>query len=207
MTNSESEDGTSREDLIQRLAMMEMMIAEGRRSTTRCGWIFVLWGLVNIAGMAWEWERPSYWIWPTVLAVGFGLLFLIRAMQKRDPARCANIEGRAVGAIWSMMGLATTLYVAAGISRHLTWQYSYVAAIFMFVGLAHAISAMILRWRVQGVVAALWWVGGIAMFFAHSGNEIFVVFPLEMFFGMVLFGLYGMMLDRRDRNGQVSANA
>lgn len=203
MTNLEPEGGTSRDDLIQRLALMETMIAEGRRSTTHCGWIFVLWGVVDIAGMLWEWERPSYWIWPTVLAVGFALFFLILALQKKAPARCANMQGRTVGAIWSMMGVATTLYVFTGIYRHLAWQYSFSAAIFMMVGMAHAISAMVLRWRVQGLVAAIWWAGGIAMYFAHSSNEIFVVFPLEMFFGMILFGLYGMMLDRRDR----SANA
>jgi hypothetical protein len=207
MTNPEPDNGTSRDDLLQRLALMETMIAEGRRSTTRCGWIFVLWGLVDIGGMAWEWFRPSYWIWPTVLTVGFALYFLIRALKQEGPARCANMEGRTVGAIWSMMGLATTLYVAAGMVRHLTWQCSYIAAIFMMIGLAHAISAMVLRWRVQGMVAALWWAGGIAMFFAHSGKEIFVIFPLEMFFGMVLFGLYGMWLDRRDGGGRVSANA
>jgi hypothetical protein len=207
MTNPESEDGTTRDDLMQRLALMESMIAEGRRSTTRCGWIFVLWGLVDIGGMFWEWERPSYWIWPTVLATGFAVMFLIQARQKRRPAGCVNMQGRTINAIWSMMGLATTLYVAAGMVRHLAWQYSYIAAIFMMVGLAHAISAMVLRWRAQGLVAGLWWAGGIAMFFAHSGNEIFVIFPLEMFFGMVLFGLYGMMLDRRDRGGRVSANA
>jgi len=197
MTNPEPDSGTSRDDLLQRLALMETMIAEGRRSTTRCGWIFVLWGMVDIAGIGWERLRPSYWIWPTVLTVGFVLFFLIRALKQEGPARCANMEDRVIGAIWSMMGLATTLYVAAGMVRHLTWQYSYIAAIFMLIGLAHAISAMVLRWRVQGVVAALWWAGGIAMFFAHSGKVIFVVFPLEMFFGMVLFGLYGMWLDRR----------
>lgn len=197
MTNPEPDNGKTRDELLQRLELMESMIAAGRRSTTRCGWIFVLWGVVDIAGMAWEWFRPSYWIWPTVLAVGFALYFLIKAQLKPNPSRCANLEGRVVGAIWSMMGLATTLYVAAGIYRHLTWQYSYLAAIFMLVGMAHAISAMVLRWRAQGLVAALWWAGGIAMFFAHSSNEIFVVFPLEMFFGMILFGLYAMWLDSR----------
>jgi hypothetical protein len=200
MTNSEPGNGKNRDELVQRLELMEAMIAEGRRSTTRCGWIFVLWGVVDIAGMVWEWVRSSYWIWPTVLATGFAVMFLIQALQKKKPAsvRCATMEGRTVNAIWSMMGLAVTLFVAGGMIRHLTWQYSYIAAIFMLVGLAHAISAMVLRWRVQGVVAALWWAGGIAMFFAHSSNQIFVIFPLEMFFGMILFGLYAMWLDGRD---------
>jgi hypothetical protein len=208
MTNPEADNGgKTRDELVQRLELMEAMIAEGRRSTNRCGWIFVVWGVVDIAGMAWEWFRPSYWIWPTVLTVGFVLFFLIRATQKQDPLRCANSEGRTIGAIWSMMGLAAVLYVGTGIFRHLAWQYSFIAGIFMLIGLAHAISAMVLRWRVQGLVAALWWAGGIAMFFAHGDKQIFVVFPLEMFFGMVLFGLYGMMLDRRDRSGLKGARA
>jgi len=196
--NDSEQDGMKRDDLLQRIALMETMIAEGRRSTTRCGWIFVLWGLVVIAGMGWEWIRPSYWIWPIVLSTGFVLLFVVKALQGPAPARCANMQDRIIGAVWSMMGLATTLYVAAAMVRHLTWQYSYLAAIFMLVGLAHAISAVILRWRVQGVVAGLWWAGRIAMFFAHSSKELFVIFPLEMFFGMILFGLYAMILDRRE---------
>jgi hypothetical protein len=205
MTDFEPNDGTTRDDLVQRLALMEQMIAEGRRSTTRCGWIFVLWGVVDIGGMGWEWFRSSYWIWPTVLVTGFALMFLILSLQKSTAPRCASMQGRTVNAIWSMMGLATTIYVAAGMTRHLTWQYSYLAAIFMLVGLAHAISAMVLRWRVQGFVAAIWWAGGIAMFFAHSSNEIFVIFPLEMLFGMVFFGLYAMWLD--SRNGLKGARA
>jgi hypothetical protein len=201
MTIPEPDNGTTRDDLVKRIELMETMIAEGRQSTTRCGWIFVLWGFVCLAGMGWEWLRPSYWIWPTVLASGFVLLFLGRTLQKTGPVRCANMQDKSIAAVWSMMGLAIMLYVAAAMVRHLTWQYSYIAAIFMIVGLAHAISAVILRWRVQGVVAGLWWAGGIAMFFARSSNDIFIIFPLEMFFGMVLFGLYAMMLDRRNSGG------
>lgn len=207
MTNSEPEDGTTRDDLIHRLALMETMIAEGRRTTTRCGWIFVLWGLVDIAGMGWQWRWPSYWIWPTTLLVGFLIQFAIGLWGKPNAVSVSNTQSRIIGAIWSMMGLATTIYVFTAIYRHLAWQFSFVAGVFMLVGLAHAISAMLLRWRVQGLVSALWWAGGVAMFFAHSSNEIFVIFPLELFFGMVLFGLYSMMLERREGGGQVGANA
>jgi hypothetical protein len=205
MTDFEPENGTTRDDLVQRLALMETMIAEGRRNTTRCGWIFVLWGLVDIAGMGWQWRWPTYWVWPTTLVVGFLIQFTIIGLSRKSNPVCAsNMQGRSISAIWSMMGLATTLYVLTAIFSHLAWQYSFLAGIFMMVGMAHAISAVFLRWRVQGAVAALWWAGGIAMFFAHSINRLFVVFPLEMFFGMVLFGLYAMMLDRRESKG--SAN-
>ena len=47
MAEFEQEDGMTRDDLVQRVALMEEMIAEGRRSTICFGWIFVLWGLIE----------------------------------------------------------------------------------------------------------------------------------------------------------------
>ena len=84
-------------------------------------------------------------------------------------------------------------------------QISYIVAILMFVGMAHAISALILRWPVQGAVAVLWWAGGIGMYFI-GGDYFLAIFVAEMFFGMVLFGLYAMWLDGRERQGRANAN-
>jgi hypothetical protein len=52
MANFEAEDGTTRDDLVQRVALMEEMITEGRKSTVRYGWIFVLWG-ADRSGAGW----------------------------------------------------------------------------------------------------------------------------------------------------------
>ena len=75
--------------------------------------------------------------------------------------------------VWGMMGLAMGIYIAAAMFTHFDWQYSYMAAILMMIGMAHAISAMILRWRVQGLVAAVYWAGGVAILLFNSwqGNE------------------------------------
>jgi hypothetical protein len=73
--------------------------------------------------------------------------------------------------------------------------------------MAHAISAAILRWRVQGVVAAIWWAGAIAIFFARSRMDVQLVMFLEMGLGMTLFGLYAMVLNRSNDGGRVRKNA
>ena len=63
MANFEAEDGTKRDDLVQRVALMEEMIAAGRRSTLRFGWIFVLWGLIDLAPVGWQLVVPnSRWV-------------------------------------------------------------------------------------------------------------------------------------------------
>jgi hypothetical protein len=201
MENLEPEGGTSREELLERVALMEAMICEGRRATCRYGWIFVLWGLVDLAGLAWQWEMPhSMLVWPVVIASGFLIQGLGFARMRRGARAGKSVQGRSVGAVWSMMGAAVTLYVAGAMIRHLTWQVSYVAAILMMLGMAHAISAMILRWRVQAMVAALWWAGGIALYFVPRPYPV-VIFTLEMFFGMVLFGIYVMVRERRGGDG------
>jgi hypothetical protein len=203
MTTLEPEDGTTRADLVQRVALMETMIAEGRRSTARFGWIFVLWGLIDIAGIAWEVQQPSFhWVWPIVIVAGFAIQSAIFAVRRRTsrPVCINSMQTRSIAAVWSMMGLTVLLYVAAAIVKNETGHIAFVAAILMFVGMAHAVSAWILRWPAQGAVAVLWWAGGIATFFL-SWEYFLSIFVGEMFFGMIVFGLYAMWLDRRQEQG------
>jgi hypothetical protein len=198
MTPHDPENGTTRDELVQRIALMETMIAEGRQSTARFGWIFVLWGVVELAGIAWEVTQPqSNWVWPITIAGGFVLQFLGFVLRRRRGIVCSmNLKSRSVSAVWSMMGLAATLYSFTAIFRHEAWQVSFFVGIFMLVGLAHATSAMILRWAAQGFVAAIWWAGGLAAFFVRREYDT-TIFVVEMVFGMIGFGLYAMWLERR----------
>lgn len=208
MTNPDPDSGTTRDDLVQRIALMETMIAEGRQSTARFGWIFVFWGLVDVAGVGWEVLQPNFrWIWPITVSAGFVLQFIGLALRRNSGNVCGkSIQSRSIAAIWSMMGLTILLYVAAAIVQHKAWQTAYIAAILMFVGMAHATSAIILRWRAQGFVAAVWWAGGIATYFIPR-NYFLTLFVAEMVFGMILFGMYAMWLDRRGPAAQVQHHA
>jgi hypothetical protein len=100
-----------------------------------------------------------------------------------------------------MMGVALAIYISSAMVGHLGWQYSFTAAILIMVGMAHAISAAILRWRVQGLVACIWWAGAVATFFARSRSDVELILLLEMGLGTALFGLYAMMMERRSGGG------
>jgi hypothetical protein len=196
MTNSELDNGTTRDDLLQRVALMETMIAEGRRSTARFGWIFVMWGLIYFVAMGWVVLLPfKEWAWPICVTIGV-LVGIVRG-RKRTAGSGENQRSRSIEAVWQAMCVAIILYViAAGASGHGD-QSAYYAAVLFFVGLAHGISARILRWGAQGLVAFLWWGCGIAMFFFRTWNEVLSIFLVAAFFGMILFGLYAMWLERR----------
>ena len=188
-----------RDDLVARLNLMEAMIAEGRQATIRFGWILVLWGLVDLVGMAIEMAhhgRP--WTWPVVISTGLILQFVGSRIRRRTGHECApNSQARICSAVWGMMGVTLLLYCFTAIFSHHAWGSTYFAAIFMTIGFAHAASAIILRWGAQGAVAALFWAGGLACFFL-SDPWFLTIFCVEMLFGMVFFGLYAMWLERRE---------
>ncbi|MGB6746090.1 MAG: hypothetical protein WBE38_20745 [Terracidiphilus sp.] len=212
MTDIGTGGGASREDIVQRIELMASMVAEGRRFTARCGWIFLLWGVVDLAASSWRFFEPdSHWVgawsWPICLIAGTVATLIGLAITRRDPNQGKNTWCRYVEAVWGMMGISLAIYVGSAMARHLTWQNSYIAGLLVIVGMAHAISAAILRWRVQGVMAGIWWAGGIAAIFARSRGEVDLIMFLEMGLGMVLFGLYTMMLGRRNGGGWVSKNA
>lgn len=208
MSDLDSGTGVDRNELLQRVALMERMIAEGRQSTTRYGWLFVLWGLIDLAGMGWQWIKPhSAWVWPVTISVGFALMLLGKSMQTKDDVGRTNVKSRSIQAVWSMMGLACTLYCFAALFEHVTFQISYLAAVLMMIGLAHAISGVILRWAVQCAVAGLWWISAMAVFFTHSGGSLYAIVISDMVLGMVLFGVYAMMLERRREAALVQHHA
>ena len=200
MNDFEDENGTARAELLQRLELMECMIAEGRRSVTRCGWIFVLWGLVDFAGYGWEYYLPQStwrWAWPVCLTAGAIITVIGSMLQKRRDGSSKSMQCRSLDAVWGMMGVTLALYVGTALMTHFSWQYSYVSALLMIVGMAHGISAVLLRWRAQGIVAAIWWAGGVAILFCNSHRATDDIFLLEMCFGMIVFGLYAMILEHR----------
>lgn len=189
--------GASREELVQRVALMEAMIAEGRRTTARYGWVFVMWGLVYIVAMGWELYLPlGRFGWPVCIALGLAISVAVKARHSGSGAS-ETPRSRNISAVWNGMGIAVSMFVVAAVLAGHGGEPVCVAAILFMVGTAHGISALILRWGAQGAAAATWWICGIACCFATTGKEIEGLFVTAALLGMVVFGIYAMMRERR----------
>jgi hypothetical protein len=209
MTNPEPENGKTRDELVQRLELMEAMIAAGRRYTGRNSWIFVLWGVVDLTAWVWQNYSPHFggrWAWPICLPVGVVLTIAGKVLQRGDTGYSKNLECNRVMSVWGMAGLGMGIYVAAGILTRFDWQFSYMAAIPMMIGIAHGISAAILRWRIQGLVAAVYWAGGVAILAFNSWRATNLIWLIEMGVVMIVFGLYAMQVEP-SCNGRKGAHA
>jgi hypothetical protein len=197
MRDEQDSTSANRDDLVERVALMESMISEGRRSTARWGWVFVMWGLLYFAATGWTMYLPHpNFAWPVCVTVGIAA-GIVRGVRRGRSGEVLNARSRSILAVWQMVGAAVTLFCFSGAIAHHADGVVYVAAILFFIGLAHATSAVILRWPVQGAVAAMWWGCGIATMFVSSQSAMLAIFLTASFFGMILFGLYAMMLERR----------
>ena len=198
------EENTERE-LKDRLALIESMITEGRRTTENWGWVFVLWGVAYYVAIAWSMWGHAALAWVVTMVAAL-LLTAILASLKRRSSSHGTTMGRAVSAIWASLGVS--LFVVLQ-SLGMTGRYDspvFIAIIGAMLGMANAASGLLLRWKMQLACAVVWWASAVLACFGSAGaGEI--GFLTAIFFCQIVFGVYAMMLEarRRRRGGVVHA--
>ncbi len=207
------QDETSRQELSERLGLIETMIAEGRRSTTRWAWTIVLWGVAFYVAIAWStglfggpiWGR-NYMAWPVTM-VGTWVLnvLLARRMSHRSKTPMTTMK-RAIISIWTAMGITMfALLVPLGMSGRADQQVC-VAVVTALLGTANAASGLLLKWKAQFACAVAWWAAGAWSLFGNEQQSL-VAFLTAIFFCQIVFGIYAMILESREQRRQGAVNA
>ncbi|MGD0738735.1 MAG: hypothetical protein ABR957_04000 [Terracidiphilus sp.] len=197
---------TSNVELTERLKLIESMMAEGRHTTARWGWSFVLWGVAYLVATAWSsglvggpvWAQ-RYLAWPLIMiaasiATGVG----ISRMRKGQPATAL---GRAIGAIWRAMGISLFIVL---MSLGMSGRYEthvFVAVIGGMLGVANMASAIILKWKMQFASAVVWLASAVVACFVTE-EQAGIAFLAATFFCQIVFGVYVMIRESRRRRQQ-----
>lgn len=199
------------QDLKERLALIETMIAEGRKQTQSWGWTFVLWGIAYYVAIAWaSWGDSASMTgrhglaWPVTMIVAVILTIVVAARRKEHQP--ATRVGHAVGSVWLALGISMLLlFPALAVSQRIE-PHAFVAIVAAFLGFANGTSGLILRWKIQLASAAVWWTSSVLACFG-SEALLMTVFLAAIFLCQIVFGVYAMTLDaRRHRpNGEVHA--
>jgi hypothetical protein len=183
-------------ELKDRLSLIETMIAEGRRSHERWGWVYVLWGIAYIVAILWTALAHYPMAWPITMIAAVALTMAVA--WHKTASKPPTTLGRAVSAVWIAIGISMMLlFPSLGISGRIN-EYIMISVASAMLGGANAASAIMLRWRVQFGCALLWW--GLAVFacFGKSG-PVAAAFLTTIFLCMIVFGIYGMISERRAR--------
>jgi hypothetical protein len=206
------QEETGTQDLRERLALIESMIAEGRRKTESWGWVFLLWGVAYSVAIAWStrgrdlsvWSNGRTLAWPVTMVVAFVLTMIIAI--RKGKGQPVTTVGRAIAAIWICAGVSMLLvFPALAISGRLD-EHTFVSLVGAMLGAANGASGIILRWKWQVACAIVWWITSAAACFG-SVAQLTVVFFLAIFLCQIVFGIYTMILEirRRGTRGVVHA--
>jgi hypothetical protein len=186
-------------ELNDRLSLIESMIAEGRRKTESWGWTFVLWGVAYLGATAWATWGGSNLAWPvTMIAAAIVTVVAIVRMKRGQPE---TTLGRAIGAIWSAMGISLFILL---ISLAMSGRYEghlFVAIIGAMLGMANAASSFILKWKMQFACAVVWLASAVAACFGTE-TQAGIAFLAATFFCQIVFGIYAMICESRRRRQQ-----
>lgn len=189
-------------DLQDRLKLIETMIAEGRRSTESWGWVFLLWSVTYFVAIAWSaWGNHASQAWnitvtgAMILAVGAVAWRISRRKQRSQPA---THLGRAVTAVWLAVGIAMAVLIPSLTMGGLSSSKLVVAVIGTLLGTANAASSIILKWKLQFVCAVIWWALAVISCVGDK-SQSFVGLLIANFFCQIVFGIYGMIAEARER--------
>ena len=203
------------QELKDRLSLIESMIAEGRRTTQRWGWIFVFWGVVYykcIALSVWSKAHGSP-IQPWTSGVIQLLIFLFAAWriqvfyQKRSKDILWPIStlDRALIATWGSAGISMAILIVSLGYGGRSNPNLVIAVIGTLLGSASAASSMIVKWRVQFACALIWWALAVISCIG-TARQSFIAFMIANFFCQVAFGVYLMISETHQRT-QVAVHA
>lgn len=195
---------SDRAELKERIALIESMLAEGRRSTERWGWVFVLWGVAYYVALAWASQGKGALAWPVTMIVAAVVMSVAAARTKRGhPGRSV---GRAVSAIWTAMGISLfTVLMGLSISGRYE-PHAFLAIIGAMLAVANGASGILLRWKMQIACALVWLATGLAACFV-SATQITELFVAAIFFCQIAFGIYLMIIESRRQQVHGEAHA
>jgi hypothetical protein len=196
-------DSTSN-DVREQVALIERMMREGRRTTEYWGWAFVLWGVAYLVAIGWSYAPHAGLAWPVTM-IGAALLTVAISSAKRRNQPPTTV-GRSIGGVWVAVSVSLFIFCfCSAFSGHYEAHTS-AAAVEAFLGAANLASGIILRWKIQQAIAAMWWVAAAATFFLDM-QGILIVLVVSILLGNIAFGVYLMIRETRDkariRAGQV----
>jgi hypothetical protein len=189
-----------RQELSERLSLIESMIAEGRRSTESWGWVFVLWGVAYYVAIAWSaWGNHSSLAWNVTMTAAMILTFGLvswRASKRGPRAHSATTVGRAITAVWIAVGVSfVVLLPSLGIGGRSTSNLV-VAVIGTLLGTANGASSMILKWKLQFACALVWWTLAVISCLGTE-KQSFIALLVANFFCQIVFGVYAIVCESR----------
>ena len=192
------EEGRAR--ALGQLELIEQMILEGRRTTERWGWTFVLWGVGHTVALLWSELGGAPWAWGVCMsACGLVMGGASVLRRKRSPDK-RPAQSRALGAIWEAFSWSLGVAIAAAViggARGYFENGVFYGQFFALMGAANYASAVILRWPLQRALGVAWWLAALAALLAPPACVPWIFLGMAAL-GEIGFGAWLMVRERQE---------
>lgn len=187
-----------RQDLLERIEVIERMIQEGRQVTQGWGWVSLLWGTGQIVAIVWSLHaRKAIVAWLVTMFTCALLTGIVCWFRRRQEVARTTV-GRALSAIWT--GAIASMFILGfvGGGTGIMSLRAILAMLLCLQGTGSFASGIILRWRLQLAVALLWWIAAPLVMILPWDLSVWVFIGVTAV-ADVLLGLYLMVFERGQR--------
>jgi hypothetical protein len=200
MKTGETMQPPNQTEILERLKLIETMMAEGRRTTERWGWSFLLWGIGPLIAMRWETHWPhAEWAWSVVIILCILVNGIVLKAQKRR-RESTTTTMRSIGAVWTCVGVTVLLLAFGAVASGAIEFRLLYAALFALAAVANGSSGLILRWWPQFLAALVWWLASVMAFVVPVGR-LQGLAALSLILGNIVFGAWLTYCELRRKDG------
>lgn len=178
-----------RQEIEERLTLIERMIVEGRHATGHWGPVFVLWGVAFFVAFGWHTlGNHNRLAWPVTMIATFVLTRILHRRKRAGLPR--TTAARAINSIWIAMVIA--MFVLPGAIEYSGSAVApgvQVAILATMLGMSNAACGLLLRWKQQFACAVIWWAEAVISCFGTARLDT-IGFMTASFLCWIVFGIY-----------------
>lgn len=171
------------------LKLIETMISQAKRSFQRQSYHFMLWGVLLIAAMLFNYFMAlagsdlGGFAWP-VIGIGGGLLSFMHGAKEGRTNSVATPMERVI--MWLWLGFVATMLITM-ISGGSSGHEMPIASIIVLTGLPTFVTGQLMRFRPLILGGVLFWVLGAVSYFTPISVNVWL-FIAAIFFGYLVPG-------------------
>lgn len=192
------------------ISYIKKMMEDSRRSLGESGIGYIMWGVLVVIGIVFNYLRiidatqinPLY-VW--IIVIGLGWVVTIWGMKKaKKQHNPRTMLGRVLSSVWIAAGISMTLIGFTGTMSGSIGGYSVLPLMSIVLGIAYFVSGTVYSEKWIKLIGFGWWAAASGFFYWKNVNSL-LVFAFLMVVFQIVPGIYFYIKWRKQYSNKESA--
>ncbi len=194
------------------LTYIKGLMEESRRSLAENGIGYILWGILVVIGIMFNYLRlmditsinPTY-VWIAVVGLGW-IITIVGISKEKKTFKARTISDKVLGAVWFSAGLSMTMVGFAGTMSGTISGYGILPLMSVILGIAYFVSGTVYGEKWIRFIGFGWWITSAVFMYWKSIHSLAIFAGLMVLF-QIIPGLYFYNKWRKQYNGKQEVTA